>query len=230
MTSYTPNDLAVRTILGEAGNQGYSGQLAVANVINNRVQSGQFGAGVSGVITPSQFNGFDSQTPVGSAAWNQAQSAWNAAQAGQDNTGGATYFANPSLSSAQWAKNLNASNSLQIGDQFFTNNTTGAPFNPSSPATSGTSSATGSTGQNSSSAGSSPSSSSSNSSGPFDWTGIPQAIQNATATIDSNVKNLFVRGAVITVGVVVVVVAVWRLADPDGTATKAAITGAAELA
>lgn len=119
----------VRTILGEAGNQGPTGQLAVANVIQNRTNAGNFGSGY-GIIQPSQFNGFDTRTPVGSPAYNSAAAAYQQSlQPGSDVTGGALYFANPGASSASWARGLDSSNSLTIGAHQFTDQLGGASSN-----------------------------------------------------------------------------------------------------
>lgn len=49
-------DLMIRTILGEAGNQGPQGQAAVASVILNRVAAGKYGSTPSQVVlAPNQF-------------------------------------------------------------------------------------------------------------------------------------------------------------------------------
>ncbi len=49
-------DLAIRTMLAEAGNQGPAGMAAVASVILNRAKAGGYGNGVGGVVRkPNQF-------------------------------------------------------------------------------------------------------------------------------------------------------------------------------
>jgi spore germination cell wall hydrolase CwlJ-like protein len=49
-------DLMIRTIIGEAGNQGPQGQAAVANVIMNRVAAGRYGKTAADVVlAPSAF-------------------------------------------------------------------------------------------------------------------------------------------------------------------------------
>lgn len=49
-------DLAIRTIIGEASDQGPQGQAAVASVIFNRLATGKYGKSVSDVVlAPSQF-------------------------------------------------------------------------------------------------------------------------------------------------------------------------------
>ena len=111
---------------GEAGNQGPLGMQAVANVVENRVASnyGNYGSDwLSQMLAPNQFQGQ-------SAPSAQAVQIATAAVNGQlsDVTSGATQYANPQASTASWATRLNNSNSLQIGQHYFTNNTTGAPF------------------------------------------------------------------------------------------------------
>ena len=48
--------LLAAIVFAEAGNQSYEGQLAVANVVLNRLRSGRYGSSLSAVIyAPSQF-------------------------------------------------------------------------------------------------------------------------------------------------------------------------------
>ena len=57
--SPTDRDLAIRAVLAEARDQPANGQAAVANVIRNRVMAGNYGGGVSGVVTkPYAFEPF----------------------------------------------------------------------------------------------------------------------------------------------------------------------------
>ena len=195
--NYSPDDAAIRTILGEAGNQGQAGMQAVGNVIVNRQKKGGFGASIYDILAPRQFNGFDSKTPVGSARWNEAKAAWERAKAGQDITGGALYFANPEASSAAWARNLSTANALKIGDHFFTNNADGKPFNPGEVVAD----LTGHT------------STAPDAAQPAAWYDIPAAIDNAIATFEAGSKNLFVRGAAIMVGLLVIAAGLWFLAN-----------------
>lgn len=213
--AYSQDDAAIRTILGEAGNQGATGQLAVANVIQNRLKAGTWGSTVNAIVAPKQFNGFDANTAKGSPAWNAAASAWEQAKAGNDITGGALYFANPGASSASWAKALNNSNALQIGDHYFTNNTNGTPFEPGKTISTGNgvpeSNAPDAANQSAA------------------WYDIPAAIDNAIATFEAGSKNLFVRGAAILVGIIVLAAGLWFLANhaSDGKLNEAALTLAA---
>jgi hypothetical protein len=104
---------------------------------------------------------------------------------------------------------LNASNSLQIGSHFFTNNVDGTPFVPTNTATvGGVSSASsgsgGIVGNAIAAAG--------------NWTGVPQAL----ASIDSSAKNLFVRSGIVVMGIMIVGIAVWRFADTQTIVTARA--------
>lgn len=96
-------DLIARTIIGEAANQPFTGQQAVANVILNRLRSGRFGGSVADVVTaPYQFEPW--QTRRGeleairpdSPAYARATQAIDAALSG-DVTGGATHFLEPNI-------------------------------------------------------------------------------------------------------------------------------------
>ena len=54
-------DTVVRTVIGEAANQGARGQIAVASVIRNRAQSGQFSSDPAKVaLQPGQFSTWNS--------------------------------------------------------------------------------------------------------------------------------------------------------------------------
>lgn len=139
---------------GEAGNQGFAGMQAVASVIQNRAAQNFSGYGSSlldQALAPNQFQGQASPSPEALSVASQLQSGTL-----PDNTFGATYYANPTLSTASWATNLSSSNSLQIGDQYFTDNTQGVPFQPdtSSSATDGGSSLSFASGANADSLGS----------------------------------------------------------------------------
>lgn len=103
-------DLAVRTVLAEAGNQGPTGMQAVANVIRNRAVQGNFGGDTpTGVITkPYQFEplntaagrqrmaGIDPNSPQ----YQAADQAVARAYTGDDPTRGATHFYSPTAQTA----------------------------------------------------------------------------------------------------------------------------------
>lgn len=103
-------DLAIRTILEEAANQGPRGMQAVAGVIRNRAVDGAFGGGSpTGVVTaPKQFEPWN--TPAGRArimahdpnspAYAAAGEALDRAYTGDDPTRGATHFYSPSAQAA----------------------------------------------------------------------------------------------------------------------------------
>lgn len=96
-------DLAVRTIIGEAGNQDFEGKQAVANVILNRAASGRYGSTVSDVVLARrQFEPWDTRKnelmsyTADDQRYQEAAAALEAATQ-QDVTGGATHFLNPDV-------------------------------------------------------------------------------------------------------------------------------------
>lgn len=100
-------DRVIRTVYGEAGNQGPVGQQAVAAVIRNRAANS--GSTPTGVVTaPNQFEPWN--TPQGRARmasldpnspqYAQISQAVDKAYAGDDPTGGATHFYSPTAQSA----------------------------------------------------------------------------------------------------------------------------------
>jgi N-acetylmuramoyl-L-alanine amidase len=113
-------------IQGEAGGQGQEGMRAVASVMQNRARTNFSGYGtdvLQQALRPNQFQGQATPSAASLAIARQLL-----AGAVQDNTGGATSYANPGASSAAWAKRLNETNALKIGDHYFTDNQKGAPF------------------------------------------------------------------------------------------------------
>lgn len=97
-------DLVIRTMLGEAANQGEVGQAAVANVIRNRQLVGRWGPSATDVVlAPNQFTPWNDRArelmriPVGSSAYQAAGSLADRVYSGDipDITGGATHFLNP---------------------------------------------------------------------------------------------------------------------------------------
>lgn len=99
----TLNTLA-RAINGEARGESLEGQIAVAAVILNRVQSNQFPNSIKEVILdPRQFTAVDdgqyNLTP-NSSAYIAAKRALN----GEDPTEGALYYYNPKIATSAWSK------------------------------------------------------------------------------------------------------------------------------
>jgi spore germination cell wall hydrolase CwlJ-like protein len=120
----------IRTILGEAGNQGPQGQAAVASVILNRVAAGKYGKSASDVVlAPNQFEPWSTrrQELLGykpdSAAYKNAGDIVDMVASGDvpDQTSGATHFYSPSAQAAlggaapSWAQKPIA----KIGDHVF---------------------------------------------------------------------------------------------------------------
>lgn len=104
-------ELAIRTVLGEAADQGDDGMAAVANVIRNRVDSGRYGDGPIGVISKkAAFEPWSTQAgrtrmfgyAPDSPAYQQAAAAIDGAFAtgANDPTGGATHFVAPRAQTA----------------------------------------------------------------------------------------------------------------------------------
>lgn len=96
--SYDDAYLLACLISMEAGSEPYEGQLAVANVVLNRLHSGMFGNSISSVIyangqfpsvNGSVMNGYLQNGPLP-----QAQQAANEALSGVNNIGGYMYFIN----------------------------------------------------------------------------------------------------------------------------------------
>jgi N-acetylmuramoyl-L-alanine amidase len=113
-------------IQGEAGGQGQEGMRAVASVMQNRARTNFSGYGtdvLQQALHPNQFQGQATPSAASLAIARQLL-----AGAVQDNTGGATSYANPGASTAAWAKRLNETNAVKIGDHYFTDNQKGAPF------------------------------------------------------------------------------------------------------
>ncbi|HYJ31564.1 MAG TPA: cell wall hydrolase [Allosphingosinicella sp.] len=84
-----------RVILYEAGAESRSGQLAVAQVVLNRVRSGRFPRTICGVINQrGQFSAIRSYHPRRDARWNRAQAIARSARAGErvPSIGNAMFF------------------------------------------------------------------------------------------------------------------------------------------
>ena len=108
---YSPRDidLMIRTVAGEAGNQGPEGMAAVANVIANRLAVGKWGDTPGQVVlAPGQFEPWATRgqelmsMPVNSPQYKAAWQAVDGVLSGQakDTTGGATHFFAPKAQAA----------------------------------------------------------------------------------------------------------------------------------
>lgn len=99
-------DLMVRTILGEAANEGPRGQAAVAHVILNRVAAGNYGKTAAAVVlAPNQFEPWTTRAQELSAikpnspAYRETSDIVDMVNNGDipDPTNGATHFLNPAI-------------------------------------------------------------------------------------------------------------------------------------
>lgn len=102
--SYSREDIdwLARAVYSEARGEPYDGQIAVAAVILNRLQSGKFADNIKGIIfEPLAFSAVaDGQiylTPN-----TMAYQAVREAIAGRDPSGGALYYWNPAKSTSKW--------------------------------------------------------------------------------------------------------------------------------
>lgn len=102
-------DLAVRTILGEAANEPDQGQVGVASVILNRLNSGKYGNSIPDVVlAKNQFEPWNTQGgrnrmfayAPDSQPYQRASAALDEALAGKDPTNGATMFYSPKAQAA----------------------------------------------------------------------------------------------------------------------------------
>jgi hypothetical protein len=99
-------DAMIRTVIGEAGNQGPEGMAAVAHTILNRTVSGRYGSSPAAVVlAPGQYEPWQTRRQEllsyspNSPAYQQAGGIVDAVAAGDvpDATGGATHFLNPAV-------------------------------------------------------------------------------------------------------------------------------------
>lgn len=115
-------DLLAKIIFAEARGESLDGQIAVAAVILNRVKHNQFPNTVRDVIYERSHGHFQF-TPAGNGALDQAAptsvqyDAARRALQGEDPTGGALYFYNPSRTSDQWVRSRTVS--TIIGNHVF---------------------------------------------------------------------------------------------------------------
>ncbi|WP_370589754.1 cell wall hydrolase [Thermoactinomyces sp. CICC 10523] len=118
----SPEELALlaHTVYGEARGESFKGQVAVAAVILNRVQSDEFPHSIRGVIyQPNAFTAVDD----GQIHLKPDQEAYRAvkeALAGADPTHGALYYYNPEIATSTWMeKKAKHRKAIHIGNHLF---------------------------------------------------------------------------------------------------------------
>jgi hypothetical protein len=133
MADLTPQQLDVlaRTVLGEARGEGQLGMEAVAHVLANRANSGQFPSDPAKVAQqPNQFSAWNSgaggnnpqQFSPNSQPYQTAQQIIQSVFGGAspDPTNGALFYHNPSVNPS-WANSVNQYGTTQIGNHIFYN-------------------------------------------------------------------------------------------------------------
>lgn len=116
-TSLTNLNLLARVVYGEARGEPYTGQVAVAAVVLNRVKSSSFPNTVAGVVY--QSGAFDCVSD-GQINLTPNQSAYNAARDalnGWDPTYGCLFYYNPRTATSKWM--LSRTVKLNIGNHAF---------------------------------------------------------------------------------------------------------------
>ncbi len=116
-TSSTDLNLLARVVYGEARGEPYTGQVAVAAVVLNRVRSSSFPNSVAGVVY--QSGAFDCVSD-GQINLTPNQSAYNAAKDalnGWDPTYGCLFYYNPRTATSKWM--LARTVKLSIGNHAF---------------------------------------------------------------------------------------------------------------
>ena len=116
-TSSTDFNLLARVVYGEARGEPYTGQVAVAAVVLNRVKSSSFPNTVAGVVYQSGafdcvIDGQINMTP-NQSAYNAARDALN----GWDPTYGCLFYYNPRTATSKWM--LSRTIKLNIGNHAF---------------------------------------------------------------------------------------------------------------
>lgn len=116
-TSSTDLNLLARVVYGEARGEPYTGQVAVAAVVLNRVKSSSFPNTIAGVVY--QSGAFDCVSD-GQINLTPNQSAYNAARDalnGWDPTYGCLFYYNPRTATSRWM--LSRTIKLNIGNHAF---------------------------------------------------------------------------------------------------------------
>ena len=104
-TNYQSNvNLLARVISGEARGESYTGQVAIAAVVLNRVKHSSFPSSIAGVVyQPGAFTAVsDGQINItpSQSCYNAARDALN----GWDPTGGSIYYYNPNTATNAWIR------------------------------------------------------------------------------------------------------------------------------
>ncbi|PKM79921.1 MAG: spore cortex-lytic enzyme [Firmicutes bacterium HGW-Firmicutes-14] len=94
--------MLARIIHGEARGEGFEGQIAVAAVVLNRAESGQFPDSINGVIFEKGAFDAVSDGQIWYDPDDKALKAAELALAGYDPTGGALYYWNPETATSKW--------------------------------------------------------------------------------------------------------------------------------
>lgn len=109
--------LLARAVYGEARGEPYKGQVAVAAVILNRVESSEFPNSISGVIYQSGAFDVVADGQINLSPDSTALKAARDAMNGWDPTNGCLYYYNPRTSTNKWM--LSRPVSLSIGNHSF---------------------------------------------------------------------------------------------------------------
>jgi N-acetylmuramoyl-L-alanine amidase len=120
-TSYE-RDLLARLVYAEAKGESYSGKVAVATVVLNRVDSHLFPNSVHGVITEVSVGGHYAFSPVANgaiklAADSESKRAVQEALIYRGQGSGSLYFYNPKTAQSAWIKTRPIT--IQIGNHVF---------------------------------------------------------------------------------------------------------------
>ncbi|MCM1368579.1 MAG: spore cortex-lytic enzyme [Roseburia sp.] len=110
-------DLLARCVYGEARGEPYTGQVAVAAVVLNRVRSSKFPNTISGVIYQSGAFTAVSDGQINLTPNDSAYSAARDALGGWDPTGGCLYYYNPATATSSWIWSLTVH--IKIGKHNF---------------------------------------------------------------------------------------------------------------
>ena len=116
-TSSSDLNLLARAVYGEARGEPYTGQVAVAAVILNRVKSSKFPNSISGVIYQSGAFTCVSDGQINLSPNESASNAARDALNGWDPTNGCLYYYNPATATSKWIWSLTVE--LKIGRHNF---------------------------------------------------------------------------------------------------------------